>query len=264
MSPEPISPEPMNPAAVEALAAALHAARARGVPAATDGPLPQDPAEAYAVQAAIVRRAGGGVRGWKVTALKPADQARYGGDRPVAGPLLDGTVHAAPAALAFAAFLAPILECEFAFRLGRDLPARATPYSEDEVAAAVAAILPAFEIADGRVPATAPGALRLADSMGNGAFVTGPAWSDWRAIDRRGPVRLRLDGAEAAVGSGAVILGDPLKAVVALANAQPLCGPLLAGQIVTTGSATSPLPVTGPCRAEADFGPLGTIVLTLT
>ena len=109
------------------------------------------------------------------------------------------------------------------------------------------------------VPADAPGPLRLADSMGNGAFVHGGPLTNWRGFDRAGPVSLRIDGAFVEEGSGAKILGDPLKAVQALANAQPLSSPLLAGQIVTTGTATTPLRIEGPCQAEADFGPLGKI-----
>ncbi len=247
-----------------ALALELHTARQAGRWARIEGSFPQTPEHAYAVQAEIVRLAGEAVRGWKVTALNPADQGAYGGARPVAGPLLAGAVHAAPADLPLSGFLTPMLECEFAFRLGRDLPPRATPYTLEEVADAVSAIIPAFEVADGRVPPNAPGALRLADNMGNGAFVHGTDLVDWLQFDRCGAkVDLTLDGAPAATGTGARILGDPLKAVLALANAQPLSSPLRAGQIVTTGSAITPLPIDRACLAVADFGPLGIITLRL-
>nr|WP_284145304.1 fumarylacetoacetate hydrolase family protein [Xanthobacter aminoxidans] len=153
------------------------------------------------------------------------------------------------------------MECEFAFLLGRDLPPRETPYTLEEIAEAVAALIPAFEIADGRVPPEAPGALRLADSMGNGAFIPGTPVTDWRALDRAGPVTLRIDGIEIETGSGARILGDPLKAVQHLANAQPLSAPLLAGQIVTTGTATTPVRLEGVGRVEADFGVVGRVAI---
>lgn len=256
----------MTPAAITDLAAWLHDARraARWADlAGTPDAFPADPTEAYAVQAQIVRLSGDAVRGWKVTALTPEDQGAYGGNRPVAGPLLASHVHGAPARLALAGFLRPMLECEFAFVLGRDLPPREAPYTLDEVADAVEAVVAAFEIADGRVPADAPAPLRLADSMGNGAFVQGPPLRDWRGLDRAGPVVLRIDGARVEVGSGGRILGDPLQAVVALANAQPLCAPLAAGQTVTTGTATTPRAIAQPCRVEADFGPLGVIALDL-
>lgn len=249
----------MSPEDAARLAGLLHAARqdARLADLPADTLLPATPEEAYQVQAEIVRLSGEDIRGWKVTALKEEDRATYGGTRPVAGPLLSGWVFPSPAEVPLSRFVAPLLECEFAFLLERDLPPRETPYTLEEIAEAVAALIPAFEIADGRVPPDAPGALRLADSMGNGAFIPGPPVTDWRAFDRAGPVRLIIDGIEIETGSGARILGDPLKAVQHLANAQPLCAPLLAGHIITTGTATTPVRLERPGRVEADFGAVG-------
>ncbi len=254
----------MTPDAIAALAADLFAARRDCRTLAPTGPVPTDITQAYAVQAQIVGLSGDDILGWKVTALAPADQPGFGADRPVAGPLLARFVHPSPATLALADFLMPVLECEFAVRLSRDLPERALPYSRDEIAAAIDAVIPAFEIADGRLGPGAPGALRLADLMGNGAFIMGTPLP-WTGQDLDvAQVTLTLDGADAGTGHGGRILGGPLGAVQALANAQPLCAPLLAGQIVTTGSATVPLRITTPMDAVADFGPLGRIRLTLT
>ncbi|MFG1261567.1 2-keto-4-pentenoate hydratase [Xanthobacter aminoxidans] len=251
----------MSPEDAARLAGLLHAARqdARLAELPADTRLPATPEEAYRVQAEIVRRSGQTILGWKVTALKEEDCAAYGGTRPVAGPLLSGWVFPAPAEAPLSRFIAPLLECEFAFLLGQDLPPRETPYTLEEIADAVAALIPAFEIADGRVRPDAPGALRLADSMGNGAFIPGPPVTDWHALDRAGPVTLVIDGIEIETGSGARILGDPLKAVQHLANAQPLCAPLLAGHIITTGTATTPARLEGARRVEADFGAVGVV-----
>lgn len=259
----------MSPEDAARLAALLHAARqdARLADLPADARLPATPEEAYQVQAEIVRLSGEDIRGWKVTALRQEDRAAYGGTRPVAGPLLSGWVFPSPAEVRLSRFVAPLLECEFAFLLGRDLPPRETPYTLEEIADAVAALIPAFEIADGRVPPDAPGALRLADSMGNGAFIPGPPVTDWRALDRAGPVRLIIDGREIETGNGGRILGDPLKAVQHLANAQPkcapLCAPLRAGHIITTGTATTPVRLERGGRVEADFGVVGRVVACL-
>jgi 2-keto-4-pentenoate hydratase len=246
------------------LAAQLAEARARG--AALD-PAPwrdtiADVADAYRVQSELARLAGGDVRAWKVTALASAQQRGYGTDKPVAGALFPPFFHAAPATVALAAFVVPMLECEIAFRLGRDLPARATPYGRAEIEAAVEAILPAMEIADCRWQAGAPDLLKLADDMGNGAFVAGSAVQEWRAIDLAGiEIALAHDGRVIERGNAAKILGDPLAAVLALANAQPLpAGGIRRGQIVTTGTCTTPVPLRAG-RYDADFGPLGTIAL---
>jgi 2-keto-4-pentenoate hydratase len=78
-------------------------------------------------------------------------------------------------------------------------------------------------------------------------------------------VVLRFDGKEIARGVGSAILGDPLAAVVMLANGQPKDGEgLRAGQIVTTGSCTGALPIAAGVEAVADFGALGEVRVRYT
>lgn len=216
--------------------------------------------DAYRVQAELIRHAGSNVRGWKVTALAPADQRKYASNRPVAGPLLGPFVHDAPAKVSLSSLIAPLLECEVAFVLGADLPARDDPYARAEIEAAIAAVVPVFELADSRLDANAPDLMKLADAMGNGLFVVGAPVTDWRRLDLTGiAISLSHDGSVVERGGSARILGDPLLAVVALANAQPLPHPeLKAGQIVTTGTCTTPVPVR-PGRYAAQFGPLGDV-----
>src|ERR1700739_3510433 len=128
---------------------------------------------AYQGQSGLTALAGNDVRGWKVTALIPEQQRLYSTARPVAGALLAPFVHAEPATLSLKSFVAPLLECEVAFVLGVDLPARTQTYSRDEIEEAIEAVVPAMEFADSRWPSDAPDLLKLADSMGNGAFITG-------------------------------------------------------------------------------------------
>ena len=64
-------------------------------------------------------------------------------------------------------------------------------------------------------------------------------------------------------GRSARILGNPLLAAIALANAQPLpAGGLKRGQIVTTGTCTIPIPPR-PDQYVGDFGALGTLRLDI-
>ncbi len=218
--------------------------------------------EAYAVQSELAKLPGNGVRGWKVTALTPEQQRGFGSTRPVAGALFADSFHQSPATLTLSQFIAPVIECEIAFRLSRDLPQRSTAYTDAEVADAIDAIVPCYEFPDYRWPAEAPDLLKLADDMGNGAFVAGKPVTDWRKVDlAKIEIILSHDGAEITRGPAARILGNPLKAVTALANAQPLpAGGLKAGHIVTTGTCTTPLPLQ---RGEyaAHFGVLGTVRL---
>ena len=216
--------------------------------------------DAYRVQSELAALPGGDVRGWKVTALAPQDQKKYFASGPVAGPLFAPFVVKSPASLALSRFVAPVFECEVAFVLGDDLPSRPTPYERHEVEAAVAAVVAAFEIPDNRVATTASALVVLADAMGNGAFVVGEPVTRWRDFDLGNiAVTLTADNGEHLVGNSDRIPGNPFLALLALANAQPLgAGGLQKGQIVTTGTCTTPAPV----RAGAyigDFGPLGTV-----
>ena len=220
--------------------------------------------DAYAVQSELAKLPGNAVRGWKVTALTPEQQRGFSSNRPVAGALFASHVHQAPTTLTLSKFIATVIECEISFRLSRDLPERSTSYTDAEIADAIDAIVPCYEFPDNRVPVDAPDLLKLADDMGNGAFVAGEPVTDWRKLDlSQIDIVLRHDGKEITRGPAARILGNPLKAVTALAHAQPLpADGLKAGQIVTTGTCTTPLPLQ---RGEyvADFGVLGTVRLSV-
>jgi 2-keto-4-pentenoate hydratase len=219
---------------------------------------------AYEVQAELIRLSHADVRGWKVTALSAADQGKFSSTRPVAGPLLGPYVRSQPAQVRASSLIAPLLECEVAFVLGADLPARAALYTQAEIESTIAAIVPVFELADLRVPASAPDLVKLADVMGNGLFVVGQRIDNWRQFDLSViPITLNHNGVTIDRGSSARILGNPLLAVLALANAQPLPAPgLKAGQIVTTGTCTTPTEISAGTYT-ADFGPLGSVEMSV-
>jgi 2-keto-4-pentenoate hydratase len=241
-------------------AIALHQARATCRRIDATEAFPANVADAYAVQENLASLAGGTVSGWKVTALNPRDQALYGTDRAVAGPLFSGSVLVSPAPVVLSHFIAPLLECEIAFVLAADLPPRRVPYSRDEVAKAIAHLVPAIEIPDCRL-AGAPSPLAiLADDMGNGAFLAGTPVANWHDLDlKKIDVVLEEDGGRIVRGRSTRIGIDPLMAVVELANAQPLpAGGLRRGQVITTGSCIDPIPArSGSWRGS--FGPLGEI-----
>jgi 2-keto-4-pentenoate hydratase len=244
--------------AAQAFAAARAAARPLG--ALPPDAVPRTMDEAYRVQAEIARRCGG-YRGWKVGSLTPEARAAAGIDRPTGARLLTPFVHLSPARLSHARFVTPTLECEIAFEMAEDLPPRAEAYTTDEVIAATGAMRLAIEVADSRLPPRPPTPLNVADAGANGAFVVGPAVPSWRSMDR-GAIEavLRIGGREAARGTAAKILGDPLRALVLLANNPPPYGPgLRRGDFVTTGSMTGMTPVAPDDAAVAEFGFLGTV-----
>jgi 2-keto-4-pentenoate hydratase len=143
------------------------------------------------------------------------------------------------------------------------LPRRATPYTRDEVAAAVAALHPAIEIFDTRVAIVSPlGA--LADCMASGGFVYGPGFADWKKLDLGAhAMTLALDGAQVATGRGAEILGDPFAALVLMANNPPSWAPLRKGAVVTTGSCIVPYLASKTGTYTADFGVIGKVEIAM-
>jgi 2-keto-4-pentenoate hydratase len=74
-----------------------------------------------------------------------------------------------------------------------------------------------------------------------------------------------VNGETVAEGSGANVLGDPVEALVWLANDQRERGAgLLAGQVVITGSCTGVNMAVAGDRVRADFGELGAVELEFT
>jgi 2-keto-4-pentenoate hydratase len=232
--------------------------------------LPADLDAAYALQQAVSAQLGP-IAAWKVSALSAAAQRQMGVSRPIAAALPARYVASSPAHFNRSAWRHPLLECEFAFQLLHDLPVRSRPYSRDEVEHAIGALCLAIEVCDSRLPPASPLLAQLADGFNNGALVTTPALADWRSVDYAGQaicLRFTPDGAgeparELARGNGGPILdGDPVAALVLMANLQPQpYGGLRAGQVVTTGTCTGAVALPGAGRVEADFGALGSVHL---
>ena len=139
---------------------------------------PDDLAEAYRLQAAVIAELGGGA-GWKIAAITPEQRApgRAAADRRGHSRWRRCTTPALrPASLRFADFIAPKIECEIAFSsvaTCRRAPASRT--RANEVAAAIEAMRLAIEIVDPRWPAGSGTLAELADGFNNGALVAGPA-----------------------------------------------------------------------------------------
>lgn len=244
-----------------AAGAALFAARKSAAKIAWPGNAPSSAADAYGVQAAMARLVGGAVPGWKVGNMLAAQQEKSGIPAVTSGALLAPWFEPTPARWKLAEFVAPKLECEFAFKLGADLPKRDAPYSRDEVANAVASLHPAIEIFDTRQANPTPYG-SFADCMASGGFVYGAGTSDWRKLDLAAhKLTLSMDGALVASGTGSEILGDPFAALVFLANNPPPWAALQAGAIVTTGSCIVPFAATKPGKFIADFNSLGIVEL---
>jgi 2-keto-4-pentenoate hydratase len=203
--------------------------------------------------------------GWKVSGLTEAQRLAMGIEQPISAPLLAAWVRDR---YDTDEFIFPLIESEIAVELGHDLPVRQDPYTREEVAHAIASVRPAIEVVDSRLPRGSGTLLELADDFNNGGFFAGPPVRDWRGIDFatcNATLHLTRGGERklVATGSGKAVLdGDILGAVVAMANTQcPLYGGLKAGHIVTTGTCTGAVPLSGATFAEAHFDRLGSVAV---
>jgi 2-keto-4-pentenoate hydratase len=225
---------------------------------------PTTRAEGYAVQSLVEQHSRAPLFGWKIAATSAAGQAHINVDGPLAGRLLREKAFASGSTLPLGANHMRVAEPEFAFRMARDLPPRAAAYSIDEVADAIGALHPAIEIPDSRYEDfCAVGAAQLiADNACAHLFVLGdPAPEKWRDIDLRGhTIRAGVRGKIEREGRGANVLAGPLDALTWLVNElSRLDVTLKAGEVVTTGTLTIPLPIGQGDTVAADFGVLGKV-----
>jgi 2-keto-4-pentenoate hydratase len=221
--------------------------------------------DGYRIQEAAYRRLALRSIGWKIGCTAVDQQKLLGAEEPFGGRIFSYLAFDSPARLQGSQFNMRGIEAEFAFRLRRDLPRRDRDYSREEVADAVAAVHPTIEIVNTRyddwlkvgVPSL------VADNGAHGAFVCGPATMDWRKLDLvNHKITLLVDGKETASGTGVRVLGDPLVALTWLANDRARrSDPLVAGQIVTTGTCVGCNKVGPVAEIVADHGSLGRVEL---
>jgi 2-keto-4-pentenoate hydratase len=211
--------------------------------------------EAYAIQDAFVRlksRDCGPVAGWKIALSNPAMQRFVGLHEPVAGCMLARQLVGGPARVRAADYGRLLIEFEIAVELGETLRASRAGFTRDRVAAAVAAVRPAHELADDRgadyASLSAHGLQLVADNAWNEGAVLGERRSDWRSLDLsalRGAVT--IDGVDAGHGFGHDVMGHPLDALGWLADGLARRGlAMRAGDVAILGSlVTSKFPVAG-------------------
>lgn len=224
---------------------------------------PRSREEGYAIQAEIERTSSAKLFGWKIAATSEAGRKHINVPGPMAGRILKETLIASGGTAPMAGNEMRVAEPEFAFRMGRDLPPRNTPYSVTEVLDAVATLHPAIEIPDSRFAdfVSAGEAQIIADNACAHLFVLGESTNaDWRArdlIEERPIVTIR---GERSVGHGKNVLGDPRVALAWLANELRGLGiTLRAGEVVTTGTCHPPLPIRSGDQMEVNFGVLGKV-----
>ena len=225
------------PATIESIGRMFAEARAgRRTLAVPAGLTLQSEAEAYRVQDETYARLWPSERPCAWKAGGPNDKSE-----PTAAPIPPSNVYRSPACIAAAGMNMLGVEAEIGFRLARDLPARESQYSEEEVAAAVDEAVVTIELCATRLAdwKNAPALWKLADFQSNGALVVGSGTPGWQAVDftvQRVECRI---GERIVSAVGAHPFGSPFRLLPwAVAHCARRIGGLRAGDIVTTGSWT--------------------------
>jgi 2-keto-4-pentenoate hydratase len=206
--------------------------------------------DAYAVQGALVEqmlpRYGRRV-GYKIGLTSARMQKLCSIDHPIAGVVLEKRLSASGARLSLNSLIHLGIEFEICVRLGRALPPRTQAYAFDDVAQAVDAVAPAFEVVDDRDSAYPLDLICLvADNAWNDGLVLGQFQSTWPDLAAaRGVVE--CNGKAIDEGHGRDVLGHPFEPLRWLANHLSAQGRTLqAGEIVSTGSlVTTRFPTAG-------------------
>ena len=225
--------------------------------------------DAYAVQHELVRlesqRRGANIAGYKIGLTVKRMQEMCGIDSPIAGVVFQDRVRTSGARLHASAYGRLGLEFEIAVRMARDLEPNGRALEFVDVAEAVDAICPAFEIIDDRHADY--GNLEIlsliADNAWNAGIVLGDfvrPWPDLAAIEGI----VSADGKVVDRGFGRDVLGHPFHSVAWLAAHLARMGTKLrAGDIVMTGSLALTKFPDRACTYRFDLSDLGAVEVSI-
>ena len=225
--------------------------------------------DGYAIQRAWVALEladGRTVKGRKIGLTSRAMQLSSQIDEPDYAPLMDDMFYASGTDIPVRDFIAPRVEVELAFILGR--PLKGPGVTLFDVLSASEYVTPAIEIIDARIEqfdrdTKAPRKVydTISDFAANAGIVLGgrpvrPLDVDLRWVG----ALLHKNGVVEETGLAAGVLNHPANGVAWLANKiAPHGEQLNAGDVVLAGSFTRPTPAVAGDTFHADYGPLGSV-----
>ena len=225
--------------------------------------------DGYAISREWVRAKiaeGRSVKGHKIGLTSRAMQLSSHIDEPDYGTLLDDMFFEQGGDIPFSRFIAPRVEVELAFKLGKRL--KGPGVTIFDVLAATDYVVPAIEIIDARIEQFDRHSKQMrrvfdtiADNAANAGIVTGGRPVKPDAVDLRWvSALLYKNGVIEESGVAAAVLNHPATGVAWLANKlAPWDECLEAGEIVLGGSFTRPTTALPGDTFHADYGPLGAI-----
>jgi 2-keto-4-pentenoate hydratase len=249
-----------------AMAEALYAAELHHAPIApfTVTHPDADIEDAYAVAQRVTElklAAGRTVKGHKVGLTSKAMQQLSGATEPDYGTLTDDWIVPEGSTIDMTRLNRPLVEIEIAFVLGKELSGPGV--NAADVIRATDFVLPAIEIVDSRYAGR--GAKPLIDSVADAAWcglvVLGGRPARLTEIDiRREGAALYKNGMVEESGIGSAVMGNPINAIVWLANKLALFGvSMAAGSVVLSGSFVKAIPFVAGDTITAMFNTLGDV-----
>lgn len=240
------------------VAADLRLAESSGHPIAppSDTTVGLDVDGAYRIQRANLERrlaAGESRAGHKIGLTSLAIQQQLGVDQPDFGYITDEMIIENGGSLAVDSLIAPRVEAEFAFRIGRTLPA--SP-SRDELRDAIEGVALALEVIDSRV---ADWKITLVDTISDNASSARMVHGDFRPatpdlLDSLPGLVIELDqdGDVKVSGPGSAVMGDPIDSLLWLAQAIGNFGDAFrVGDVVIAGAVAAAVPLVGGASFSA-------------
>ena len=217
--------------------------------------------DAYHIQQRMLSRRlekGEKVVGKKIGVTSAAVMNLLGVRQPDFGYMLDGMIYNEGEAVPMDTLIQPKAEGEIAFLMKKDLMGPGVGVSD--VLAATEGVMTCFEIVDSRIR---DWKIKIQDTVSDnascGVFVLGDRLVDPRQVDLStcGMV-LEKNGDIACTGAGAATLGNPVNAMVWLANTLGRLGiPLKAGEIVLSGSLGPMIPIQRGDFLRCSIGGIG-------
>ncbi|MBF6618230.1 MAG: 2-oxo-hepta-3-ene-1,7-dioic acid hydratase [Candidimonas sp.] len=228
-----------------------------------------DMEDAYAIQrewVAMKIAEGNALKGYKIGLTSRAMQMSVGINEPDHGVLLEDMFFGDGSVVPIDRFIAPRIEVELAFVLGRSL--RGPDVTLFDVMDATRYVIPALEIIDSRSQMVDPETKRtrtvfdtIADNAANAGIVMGgrPVRPNDVDLRRVGAVLIQ-NGIIEETGLAAGVLNHPANGVVWLAKKLAAYGVTLEeGQVILSGSFTRPVFVHQGDTITVDYGDLGIV-----